>query len=72
MFGAIYRPKLTWCRDCKSLIRKLLIKDEHKRLGSGSGASEVKNHKWFNNITWGLLRHRTPPVCPQNLQPTLS
>jgi hypothetical protein len=41
---------------------KLLIKDEHKRLGSNSGASEVKQHKWFSNVNWGLLRHMTPPV----------
>jgi serine/threonine protein kinase len=47
---------------CKSAIRKLLIKDEHKRLGSNSGASEVKQHKWFSNVNWGLLRHMTPPV----------
>lgn len=49
-------------RNCKSLIRKLLIKDEHKRLGSASGASEVKLHKWFTPINWGLLRHQIPPV----------
>lgn len=48
---------------CKSAIRKLLIKDEHKRLGSNSGASEVKAHKWFTSVNWGLLRHMTPPVC---------
>ncbi|KAJ9123797.1 hypothetical protein QFC24_003573 [Naganishia onofrii] len=51
--------------QCKSLVRKLLIKDEHKRLGSASGASEVKLHKWFAPINWGLLRHQTPPICPQ-------
>jgi protein-serine/threonine kinase len=48
----------------KGCIRKLLIKDEHKRMGSNSGASEVKQHKWFANISWGLLRHMTPPIIP--------
>ncbi|SPO39227.1 probable ser/thr protein kinase [Pseudozyma flocculosa] len=48
----------------KSLIRKLLIKDELKRMGSQSGASEVKTHKWFSNISWGLLRNSTPPIVP--------
>ncbi|CAO1616926.1 unnamed protein product [Sympodiomycopsis kandeliae] len=48
----------------KSLIRKLLIKDEMKRLGSQSGASEVKQHKWFAPISWGLLRNSTPPIVP--------
>ncbi|OCF32057.1 AGC/RSK/RSK-UNCLASSIFIED protein kinase [Kwoniella heveanensis BCC8398] len=49
---------------CKSFIRKLLIKDENKRLGSGSGASEVKSHKWFGSVNWGLLRNMTPPIIP--------
>lgn len=48
----------------KSLIRKLLIKEEAKRLGSQSGASEVKQHKWFGPISWGLLRNLTPPIVP--------
>ncbi|CEH16361.1 serine threonine-protein kinase nrc-2 [Ceraceosorus bombacis] len=48
----------------KSMIRKLLIKDEMRRLGSQSGASEVKTHKWFSPLSWGLLRHTTPPIVP--------
>ena len=39
----------------------MLIKDEYKRLGSNSGASEVKQVKWFASVNWGLLRHMTPP-----------
>ncbi|TIB58115.1 hypothetical protein E3P78_04020 [Wallemia ichthyophaga] len=50
----------------RSLIRKLLIKDENKRLGSTSGASEVKQHKWFNTLNWGLLRNLKPPIIPRN------
>lgn len=48
----------------KNAVKKLLIKDEHKRLGSQSGASEVKQHKWFAPINWGLLRHTKPPIVP--------
>jgi len=48
----------------KSLIRKLLIKDEIHRLGSQSGASEIKSHKWFAPLSWGLLRNSTPPIVP--------
>lgn len=48
----------------KHIIRKLLIKDENKRLGSQSGASEVKSHKWFAPINWGLLRNTRPPIVP--------
>ncbi|ADV19346.1 serine/threonine-protein kinase nrc-2, putative [Cryptococcus gattii WM276] len=51
--------------NCKSCIRKLLIKDENKRLGSASGASEVKQHKWFASVNWGLLRNMTPPIIPE-------
>ncbi|OWZ57156.1 protein-serine/threonine kinase [Cryptococcus neoformans c45] len=51
--------------NCKSCIRKLLIKDENKRLGSASGASEVKQHRWFASVNWGLLRNMTPPIIPE-------
>jgi len=40
----------------------LLDKDERTRLGSRSGASEVKQHKWFSKVNWGLLRNSRPPV----------
>ncbi|KAK9710520.1 serine/threonine protein kinase, AGC, partial [Basidiobolus ranarum] len=52
-------------RDCKSLIRKLLHKDENRRLGSKAGASDVKAHPYFKNINWALLRHTTPPIVPR-------
>lgn len=41
---------------------RLLHKDEWRRLGSQSGASEVKQHKWFAKLNWGLLRNTRPPV----------
>lgn len=50
--------------SCKSLIRKLLIKDETKRLGSHSGASEIKSHPFFKNTQWALLRNQKPPMVP--------
>jgi protein-serine/threonine kinase len=40
----------------------LLEKRETVRLGSRSGASEVKQHKWFAKTNWGLLRNMQPPV----------
>ncbi len=46
------------------MIRKLLIKDEMRRLGSRAGASEVKTHPFFKPITWALLRHMKPPMIP--------
>ncbi|KAF8351291.1 AGC/RSK protein kinase [Amanita rubescens] len=48
----------------KECITRLLDKDERMRLGSKSGASEVKQHKWFVKINWGLLRNTRPPIVP--------
>ncbi|KAJ2787773.1 serine/threonine protein kinase, AGC [Coemansia interrupta] len=50
--------------QCKALVRRLLTKSDTKRLGSRAGAADVKQHGWFKNITWALLRHRTPPILP--------
>ncbi|KAF1348993.1 kinase-like domain-containing protein [Delphinella strobiligena] len=49
---------------CKSLVRKLLIKDELRRLGSRAGASDVKSHPFFGTTSWALLRHQKPPIIP--------
>ncbi|KAE9981166.1 hypothetical protein EG328_011842 [Venturia inaequalis] len=49
---------------CKMLIRKLLTKDETKRLGSRAGASDVKSHAFFKATSWALLRHMKPPMIP--------
>ncbi|RUS14496.1 kinase-like domain-containing protein [Endogone sp. FLAS-F59071] len=50
---------------CKSVIRKLLNKDEHRRLGSRAGASDVKSHPFFKTVNWALLRNAPPPIVPQ-------
>jgi protein-serine/threonine kinase len=50
--------------SCKSVIRKLLIKDENKRLGSRAGASDIKGHPFFKTTQWALLRNQTPPIVP--------
>ncbi|KAG7745943.1 hypothetical protein KL929_004760 [Ogataea haglerorum] len=50
--------------SCRNLIKKLLIKDETKRLGSRSGASEIKTHSFFKNVQWALLRNQKPPMIP--------
>ncbi|KAA1466142.1 Pkinase-domain-containing protein [Dentipellis sp. KUC8613] len=48
----------------KDAVTRLLDKEENTRLGSKSGASEVKQHKWFAKINWGLLRNTEPPIVP--------
>lgn len=55
--------------SCKSIIRKLLIKDENKRLGSRAGASDIKAHPFFKNTRWALLRNLTPPMVPVQAKP---
>ena len=59
---------LTDVSNCKSLIRKLLIKDELRRLGSRAGASDVKTHPFFRATSWALLRHMKPPIVPNQGQ----
>lgn len=50
---------------CKNLVRQLLIKDENKRLGSRLGAGDIKNHPFFKNTQWALLRNQQPPLIPK-------
>ncbi|KAH4180803.1 hypothetical protein HBI52_212180 [Parastagonospora nodorum] len=49
---------------CKGIIRKLLIKDETRRLGSRAGASDIKTAPFFRTTQWALLRHMKPPIVP--------
>jgi len=51
-------------RACKDIVTRLLEKNERRRLGSGTGASEVKAHHWFAKVKWGLLRNTRPPIVP--------
>ncbi|KAI9002878.1 serine/threonine-protein kinase nrc-2 [Hyaloraphidium curvatum] len=55
--------------NAKNLIRKLLHKDERKRIGSKAGASDVKQHPFFRGINWALLRHQRPPIIPRVRDP---
>jgi len=46
-------------------MKKLLIKNEYKRLGVKSGASDIKTHSFFKGINWALLRNIKPPIIPK-------
>ena len=50
---------------CQDLISQLLIKDVAKRLGSRTGAEEIKQHVFFKGINWALLRNEEPPYIPR-------
>jgi len=49
----------------KSLMVQLLVKNENARLGSKSGAGDIKAHAFFKEVKWALLRNETPPIIPQ-------
>lgn len=51
-------------RACKDLIKKLLTKNESKRLGSRMGAADIKRHPFFKKVQWSLLRNQEPPLIP--------
>lgn len=51
-------------RTCKDLIKRLLTKNETKRLGSKLGASDIKRHPFFKKVQWSLLRNQEPPLIP--------
>jgi len=43
------RPPLS--DEAKDIIKKLLVKDPHKRLGA-NGSEEIKGHPWFSKVDW--------------------
>ncbi|MCO5594761.1 hypothetical protein L7F22_048794 [Adiantum nelumboides] len=49
----------------QDLIRGLLVKDPQKRLGAMRGASEIKQHPFFDGVNWALIRCATPPEIPR-------
>jgi serine/threonine protein kinase len=54
-------PVSTVARD---LIRGLLMKDPQKRIASKRGATEIKQHPFFEGVNWALVRSAHPPSVP--------
>lgn len=50
----------------QSLLEGLFEKSIHKRLGY-NGASEVKNHPWFEKVDWSGVQSKKikPPFIPK-------
>nr|AML76655.1 putative LOV domain-containing protein [Polypremum procumbens] len=52
----------------RQLINALLNRDPACRLGSNGGASEIKQHPFFQGINWPLIRCMSPPPLESPLQ----
>ncbi|KAL8096611.1 serine/threonine-protein kinase AGC1-7-like [Apium graveolens] len=48
----------------RELIRGLLVKEPHKRIAYKRGATEIKQHPFFEGTNWALVRSATPPHVP--------
>uniref|UniRef100_A0A0E0FJ46 Protein kinase G11A n=1 Tax=Oryza nivara TaxID=4536 RepID=A0A0E0FJ46_ORYNI len=48
----------------RDLIRGLLVKDPGKRIASRRGATEIKQHPFFEGVNWALVRSAHPPSVP--------
>ncbi|KAM1004153.1 hypothetical protein TB1_004387 [Malus domestica] len=49
----------------RNLIRGLLVKEPHKRIAYKRGATEIKQHPFFEGVNWALVRCATPPHVPE-------
>lgn len=48
----------------RDLIRGLLVKEPQHRLAYRRGATEIKQHPFFQSVNWALIRCATPPDIP--------
>ncbi|XP_075505196.1 protein kinase PVPK-1-like [Primulina tabacum] len=48
----------------RDLIRGLLVKEPQHRLAYRRGATEIKQHPFFQSVNWALVRCATPPDVP--------
>ncbi|KAJ0860547.1 putative protein kinase AGC-RSK-2 family [Helianthus annuus] len=53
----------------RDLIRGLLVKEPQHRLGVKRGATEIKQHPFFEGVNWALIRCSTPPEVPRPVEP---
>ncbi|KAJ4904249.1 Protein kinase superfamily protein [Raphanus sativus] len=52
----------------RDLIQALLVKDPKNRLGTKRGATEIKQHPFFEGVNWALIRCSTPPEVPRQME----
>ncbi|GAB2278995.1 hypothetical protein Dimus_013661 [Dionaea muscipula] len=51
----------------RDLIRGLLVKEPQHRLAYRRGATEIKQHPFFQSVNWALIRCASPPEVPSKL-----
>ena len=56
-------PNITF--GARDLIKGLLVKDPQHRLAYKKGATEIKQHAFFEGVNWALIRSMTPPEIPK-------
>ncbi|GJN33688.1 hypothetical protein PR202_gb22309 [Eleusine coracana subsp. coracana] len=52
--------------SARDMIRGLLVKDPQHRLGYKRGATEIKQHPFFEGVNWALIRCASPPETYQS------
>ncbi|XP_077216144.1 serine/threonine-protein kinase D6PK-like [Tasmannia lanceolata] len=52
----------------RDLIRGLLVKEPQHRLAYKRGATEIKQHPFFEGINWALIRCASPPEIPKPVE----
>lgn len=45
----------------RDLIKGLLVKEPHKRIAYKRGATEIKQHPFFEGLNWALVSSANPP-----------
>ncbi|GJN23543.1 hypothetical protein PR202_gb11202 [Eleusine coracana subsp. coracana] len=72
IFDNILNRKIPWPHvpeemsfEARDLIDKLLTEDPHQRLGA-NGASEVKQHPFFKDISWDTLARQKAAFVPSS------
>ncbi|ESW12933.1 hypothetical protein PHAVU_008G154000 [Phaseolus vulgaris] len=56
----------------RDLIRGLLVKEPQNRLAYRRGATEIKQHPFFHNVNWALIRCANPPEIPRQAMKALA
>ncbi|KAJ0101668.1 hypothetical protein Patl1_03883 [Pistacia atlantica] len=59
---------MEFCPGAKDLIRGLLVKEPLHRLAYKRGATEIKQHPFFQGVNWALIRCASPPEIPRPVE----